>query len=119
MFAFLNPKLSLSILRKHCPCAVSVAVCVFFFFFTAAQNAVHSHYSQTNQASLSYNSYGGVTQSSGGAEADRPPSGTPSASVHSSPGHRQGKNESKSSLCIVNMKIFMFVYHIFRTIRRT
>uniref|UniRef100_A0A3P9BQV6 SEC24 homolog B, COPII coat complex component n=1 Tax=Maylandia zebra TaxID=106582 RepID=A0A3P9BQV6_9CICH len=65
-----------------------------------AQNAVHSHYSQTNQASLSYNSYGGVTQSSGGAEADRPPSGTPSASVHSSPGHRQGKNESKSSLCI-------------------
>uniref|UniRef100_A0AAX7SCY1 SEC24 homolog B, COPII coat complex component n=1 Tax=Astatotilapia calliptera TaxID=8154 RepID=A0AAX7SCY1_ASTCA len=79
------------------------------------QNAVHSHYSQTNQASLSYNSYGGVTQSSGGAEADRPPSGTPSASVHSSPGHRQGKNESKSSLCIVNMKIFMFVYHIFQS----
>ncbi|XP_076745967.1 protein transport protein Sec24B isoform X1 [Maylandia zebra] len=57
---------------------------------STAQNAVHSHYSQTNQASLSYNSYGGVTQSSGGAEADRPPSGTPSASVHSSPGHHQG-----------------------------
>uniref|UniRef100_A0A3Q4HAR0 SEC24 homolog B, COPII coat complex component n=1 Tax=Neolamprologus brichardi TaxID=32507 RepID=A0A3Q4HAR0_NEOBR len=61
------------------------------------QGSTHSHYSQTNQASLSYNSYGGVTQSSGGAEADRPPSGTPSASVHSSPGHHQGDTSSSST----------------------
>uniref|UniRef100_A0A669DXQ0 SEC24 homolog B, COPII coat complex component n=1 Tax=Oreochromis niloticus TaxID=8128 RepID=A0A669DXQ0_ORENI len=75
---------------------------------STAQNAVHSHYSQTSQASLSYNSYGGVTQSSGGADADRPPSGTPSASVHSSPGHHQGKSESKSSLSVFSFIITEF-----------
>ncbi|KAM8732735.1 protein transport protein Sec24B isoform 1-T1 [Acanthopagrus schlegelii] len=53
-------------------------------------STVHQHYDQSHQASLSYDSYGGVTHSSGGAEADRPPSGTPSTSVHSSPGHHQG-----------------------------
>lgn len=57
---------------------------------STAQNTVQPHYDQSHQASLSCNSYSGVAQSSGGADADRPPSGTPSASVHSSPGHRQG-----------------------------
>lgn len=58
---------------------------------STAQNTVHQHYDQSHQASLNYDSYGRVTHSSsGGADTDRPPSGTPSTSVHSSPGHRQG-----------------------------
>lgn len=57
---------------------------------TAAQAIVPRHYDQSHQASLSYDSYSGASHSSGGADADRPPSGTPSASVHSSPGHHQG-----------------------------
>ncbi|XP_034545344.1 protein transport protein Sec24B isoform X2 [Notolabrus celidotus] len=60
-------------------------------------SAVHQHYDQSHQASLSYNSYGGVTHSSGSADTDRPPSGTPSTSVHSSPGHHQGGDTSSSS----------------------
>nr|XP_040030264.1 protein transport protein Sec24B isoform X1 [Gasterosteus aculeatus aculeatus] len=48
----------------------------------------HKHYDQSHQASLSYDPYGGVLHGGGGA--DRPPSGTPSNSVHSSPGHHQG-----------------------------
>uniref|UniRef100_A0AAQ4PSQ0 SEC24 homolog B, COPII coat complex component n=1 Tax=Gasterosteus aculeatus aculeatus TaxID=481459 RepID=A0AAQ4PSQ0_GASAC len=46
-----------------------------------------------HQASLSYDPYGGVLHGGGGA--DRPPSGTPSNSVHSSPGHHQGNNHFK------------------------
>lgn len=70
--------------------------CTFFFCVCvcvciSSLTTVHQHYDQSHQASLSYDSYGGVTHSSGGgAEADRPPSGTPSTSVHSSPGHHQG-----------------------------
>ncbi|XP_051276667.1 protein transport protein Sec24B isoform X4 [Dicentrarchus labrax] len=60
-------------------------------------STVHQHYDQSHQASLSYDSYGRVTHSSGGADADRPPSGTPSTSVHSSPGHHQGGDTSSSS----------------------
>ncbi|XP_062416502.1 protein transport protein Sec24B isoform X2 [Pungitius pungitius] len=48
----------------------------------------HQHYDRSHPASLSYDSYGGVLHGGGGA--DRPPSGTPSNSVHSSPGHHQG-----------------------------
>ncbi|XP_026186196.1 protein transport protein Sec24B isoform X3 [Mastacembelus armatus] len=55
---------------------------------TAAQTTVQQHYDQSHQASLSCDSYGRVSHSSGGADADRPPSGT--TSVHSSPGHHQG-----------------------------
>ncbi|CAK6965359.1 protein transport protein Sec24B [Scomber scombrus] len=57
---------------------------------STAQNTVHQHYDQSHQASLNYDSYGRVPLSSGGADSDRPPSGTPSTSVHSSPGHHQG-----------------------------
>lgn len=60
----------------------------FYVFFCSSQTTVHQHYDQSHQASLSYDSYGGVIHSSGGAE--RPPSGTPSTSVHSSPGRHQG-----------------------------
>ncbi|XP_070818950.1 protein transport protein Sec24B isoform X3 [Chaetodon trifascialis] len=60
-------------------------------------NAAHQHYDQSHLASQSYESYGGVAHGSGGADADRPPSGTPSASVHSSPGHHQGGDTSSSS----------------------
>ncbi|XP_027865114.1 protein transport protein Sec24B isoform X1 [Xiphophorus couchianus] len=56
----------------------------------AVQNNIHQHYDQSNQAPHNYNSYSGVTQSSGGADGDRPPSGTPSTSVHSSPSRHQG-----------------------------
>ncbi|XP_078116167.1 protein transport protein Sec24B isoform X2 [Sander vitreus] len=58
-------------------------------------STVHQHYDQSHRASLSYDSYGGVVHSSGGA--DRPPSGTPSTSVHSSPGHHQGGDTSSST----------------------
>ncbi|XP_075904184.1 protein transport protein Sec24A isoform X2 [Nelusetta ayraudi] len=57
--------------------------------------AVQQHYEhQSHQDTLSYNSYAGLPPHSGGAggaaDMDRPPSGTPSASVHSSPGHHRG-----------------------------
>uniref|UniRef100_A0A8C4EL56 SEC24 homolog B, COPII coat complex component n=1 Tax=Dicentrarchus labrax TaxID=13489 RepID=A0A8C4EL56_DICLA len=65
-------------------------------------STVHQHYDQSHQASLSYDSYGRVTHSSGGADADRPPSGTPSTSVHSSPGHHQGNTEI--IICIILFK---------------
>lgn len=52
--------------------------------------SVHQHYDQSHQTSVSYNSYGGLPHSSGGTDTDRPPSGTPSASVHSSPSRHQG-----------------------------
>ncbi|XP_070692891.1 protein transport protein Sec24B isoform X2 [Pempheris klunzingeri] len=58
-------------------------------------STVHQHYDQSHQASLSYDSYGGVAYSS--SDADRPPSGTPSTSVHSSPGRHQGGDTSSSS----------------------
>uniref|UniRef100_A0A3P9L782 Protein transport protein Sec24B n=2 Tax=Oryzias latipes TaxID=8090 RepID=A0A3P9L782_ORYLA len=51
----------------------------------AVPNNAHQHYDQIQQASHAYNSYG-----RGGADADRPQSGTPSTSVHSSPRHHQG-----------------------------
>uniref|UniRef100_A0A673API5 Protein transport protein Sec24B-like n=1 Tax=Sphaeramia orbicularis TaxID=375764 RepID=A0A673API5_9TELE len=60
-------------------------------------NTVHQHYDQTHQASLNYDSYGGITPNSGGGDPDRPPSGTPSASVHSSPGHHQSGDTSSST----------------------
>ncbi|XP_017285258.1 protein transport protein Sec24B isoform X2 [Kryptolebias marmoratus] len=47
------------------------------------QNSSHQHYDQSHPAPRSYNSYSG-----GGA--DRPASGTLSASAHSSPGRHQG-----------------------------
>ncbi|XP_029368766.1 protein transport protein Sec24B [Echeneis naucrates] len=57
---------------------------------TTAQTTAHQHYDPSHQAPQSYDSYGRVTHSTGGPAADRPPSGTPSTSVHSSPGHHQG-----------------------------
>ncbi|XP_078145358.1 protein transport protein Sec24B isoform X2 [Centroberyx gerrardi] len=57
---------------------------------STAQTTVHQQYDQSHRASVNYDPYGGVSHSSGGADADRPPSGTPSTSVHSSPGHHQG-----------------------------
>nr|XP_046262330.1 protein transport protein Sec24B isoform X2 [Scatophagus argus] len=60
-------------------------------------NTVHQHYGQSHQTSLGYDSYGGATHSSGGTDVDRPPSGTPSTSVHSSPGRHQGGDTSSSS----------------------
>ncbi|XP_015226359.1 PREDICTED: protein transport protein Sec24B-like isoform X2 [Cyprinodon variegatus] len=56
----------------------------------AIQNNIHQHYDQSHQALHSYNSYGGVTENSGGAGRDRLPSGTPSASTHPSPSHHPG-----------------------------
>ncbi|XP_024116154.1 protein transport protein Sec24B isoform X2 [Oryzias melastigma] len=58
----------------------------------AVQNNAHQHYNQIHPASHAYNSY-----SRGGAEAERPPSGTPSTSVHSSPHHHQGGETSSST----------------------
>ncbi|XP_059202347.1 protein transport protein Sec24B isoform X3 [Centropristis striata] len=58
-------------------------------------STVHQHYDQSHQASLNYDSYGGVIHSSGGT--DGPPSGTPSTSVHSSPGHQGGDTSSSST----------------------
>ncbi|XP_077434311.1 protein transport protein Sec24B [Vanacampus margaritifer] len=46
-------------------------------------NTAHQHYD--HQASLNYDAYVG-----GGTNGERPPSGTPATSVHSSPGHHQG-----------------------------
>ncbi|XP_029965333.1 protein transport protein Sec24B isoform X2 [Salarias fasciatus] len=54
-------------------------------------------YDQSQAAPLGYDSYGGLSQGGGGAEADRPPSGTPSTSVHSSPSHHQGVDSSSST----------------------
>ncbi|XP_068450570.1 protein transport protein Sec24B isoform X5 [Clinocottus analis] len=53
----------------------------------------HQHYDQSHPASLSYDSYGAVIPSG----ANHLPSGTPSTSVHSSPGHHQGGDTSSSS----------------------
>ncbi|XP_035504996.1 protein transport protein Sec24B isoform X2 [Scophthalmus maximus] len=67
---------------------------------STGQTTVHQHYDQSHQALQSYNSYhGGVTHPhrAGGADADRPPSRTPSTSVHSSPGHHQGGDTSSST----------------------
>ncbi|XP_019110814.2 protein transport protein Sec24B isoform X3 [Larimichthys crocea] len=60
-------------------------------------SSAHQHYDQSHKASLSYDSYGGVTHSSSGGDADRLSSGTPSTSVHSSPGRQQGGDTSSSS----------------------
>ncbi|KAF3694218.1 Protein transport protein Sec24B [Channa argus] len=57
---------------------------------STAQVTVQQHYGQSHRPSLSYDSYGRVPHSCGGAGADQPLSGTPSTSVHSSPGHHQG-----------------------------
>ncbi|KAK5615288.1 Protein transport protein Sec24B [Crenichthys baileyi] len=64
---------------------------------STVQNNIHQHYDQSHQALHNYNSYSGVTQSSGGADGDRPPSGTPSASLRSSPSHHPGGDTSSSS----------------------
>ncbi|XP_026213083.1 protein transport protein Sec24B isoform X2 [Anabas testudineus] len=55
-----------------------------------AQTIVHQHYDQSHQLSLKYDSYGATTHTSSGADADQPPSGTPSTSVHSSPSRHKG-----------------------------
>ncbi|KAM4586383.1 protein transport protein Sec24B isoform 2-T2 [Fundulus diaphanus] len=57
---------------------------------TVQNNTHHQHYDQSPQAPHGYNSYSGGAQSSRGADGEPPPSGTPSASVHSSPGHHAG-----------------------------
>ncbi|XP_040904384.1 protein transport protein Sec24B isoform X2 [Toxotes jaculatrix] len=62
-----------------------------------AQTTVHQHYDQSQQAPQNYDSYGAVAHNTGGADADRPPSGTPSTSVHSSPGRHQGGDTSSST----------------------
>ncbi|CAB1325503.1 unnamed protein product [Coregonus sp. 'balchen'] len=57
----------------------------------AVQASVLQHYDQSHQAAMAHDHYGGgVTHNTGGADRDRPPSGAPSTSVHSSPGHQQG-----------------------------
>lgn len=55
-----------------------------------AQAPVQLHYSQSTQASVTYDPYRGVPHNTRGADGERPPSGTPATSVHSSPGHIQG-----------------------------
>ncbi|KAM3612668.1 uncharacterized protein V6R79_012482 [Siganus canaliculatus] len=65
-------------------------------------STVHQQYDQSYQAPVSYDAYGRVAPGAaggggGGADTDRPPSGTPSTSVHSSPGHHQGGDTSSSS----------------------
>nr|XP_043896735.1 protein transport protein Sec24B isoform X2 [Solea senegalensis] len=57
---------------------------------STAQTTVQQHYDQSHQALQSYDSYGRVIHSSGGADTERTPSRTPSTSVHSSPGHHKG-----------------------------
>ncbi|XP_023249387.1 protein transport protein Sec24B-like isoform X1 [Seriola lalandi dorsalis] len=57
---------------------------------STAQTTVHQHYHQSHKAPQSYDSYGRVTHSTGGPDGERLPSGTPSTSVHSSPGRHQG-----------------------------
>uniref|UniRef100_A0A672FZB8 Protein transport protein Sec24B-like n=1 Tax=Salarias fasciatus TaxID=181472 RepID=A0A672FZB8_SALFA len=57
---------------------------------TVNGQGAQQQYDQSQAAPLGYDSYGGLSQGGGGAEADRPPSGTPSTSVHSSPSHHQG-----------------------------
>ncbi|XP_029917688.1 protein transport protein Sec24B isoform X2 [Myripristis murdjan] len=64
---------------------------------STAQTTVHQHYDQSHQASVNYDPYGGLSQSNVGADGDRPPSGTPSTSVHSSPGRHQGGDTSSST----------------------
>uniref|UniRef100_A0A8C8MHQ1 SEC24 homolog B, COPII coat complex component n=1 Tax=Oncorhynchus tshawytscha TaxID=74940 RepID=A0A8C8MHQ1_ONCTS len=54
-------------------------------------NAVLQHYDQSHQAAMAHDHYG-VTHNTGGADDDRPPSGTP---FTSSPGHQQGKWREK------------------------
>ncbi|KAK0138257.1 Protein transport protein Sec24B [Merluccius polli] len=70
------------------------------------QTASHQqHYDQNSQAAATYDPYRGVAHGNLMAEGDRPPSGTPSTSVHSSPGHQQGMrygyvaNSGTSSVC--------------------
>ncbi|KAG5845471.1 hypothetical protein ANANG_G00139470 [Anguilla anguilla] len=50
---------------------------------------VLQHYDQSSAPHVTH-SYGAVQQDASGLARDRPPSGTPSASVHSSPRHHQG-----------------------------
>ncbi|KAG7237145.1 hypothetical protein INR49_032761 [Caranx melampygus] len=57
---------------------------------STAQTTVHQHYDHSRQPPQSYDSYGRVAHSAGGPDADQTPSGTPSTSVHSSPGRLQG-----------------------------
>ncbi|XP_035600404.1 protein transport protein Sec24B-like isoform X5 [Oncorhynchus keta] len=52
----------------------------------AVQAPVLQHYDQSHQAAMAHDHYG-VTHNTGGADGDRPPSGTP---FTSSPGHQQG-----------------------------
>ncbi|KAG7274243.1 hypothetical protein CRUP_035646 [Coryphaenoides rupestris] len=62
------------------------------------------HYDQNSQVPVTYDPY----QANLMADGDRPPSGTPSTSVHSSPAHQQGvhygyvANSSDSSACVPN-----------------
>ncbi|KAL0974263.1 hypothetical protein UPYG_G00217910 [Umbra pygmaea] len=57
----------------------------------AVQTPVLQHYNQSQQAAKVRAHHGcPVTHSSRGPEGDGPNSGTPSTSVHSSPGHQQG-----------------------------
>ncbi|XP_041696595.2 protein transport protein Sec24B isoform X2 [Coregonus clupeaformis] len=64
----------------------------------AVQASVLQHYDQSHQAAMAHDHYGGgVTHNTGGADRDRPPSGAPSTSVHSSPGHQQGGDSSSTT----------------------
>ncbi|XP_076005249.1 protein transport protein Sec24B isoform X2 [Genypterus blacodes] len=54
------------------------------------QGSTVQHFDQSHQASLQYDPYSGVTHSTEGPNGHHQPSGTPSTSVHSSPGHHQG-----------------------------
>ncbi|KAM9377489.1 protein transport protein Sec24B [Pholidichthys leucotaenia] len=58
---------------------------------STGQNTAHPHYNQSHQPSVGYEFY----RDSG--DGGRPPSGTPSTSVHSSPGRHQGGDTSSST----------------------
>ncbi|XP_036407360.1 protein transport protein Sec24B-like isoform X2 [Megalops cyprinoides] len=54
------------------------------------------HYDQSSPAVMAH-AFGGVHHDLSGPAGDGPPSGTPSTSVHSSPGHQQGADSSSTT----------------------
>ncbi|XP_012689384.2 protein transport protein Sec24B isoform X3 [Clupea harengus] len=62
----------------------------------ALQTQTMPHYDQNLHGHMTY-SYGGVPPTTQGPDGDRPLSGTPATSVHSSPGHQPGADSSSST----------------------
>lgn len=72
---------------------------ILFSFAAAAQTTAHQHYDHAHPPPQGYDSYGRVAHSAGGPDGEQTPSGTPSTSVHSSPGRHPGIN---------NIQVFVF-----------